>query len=112
MGRDAAVLEVCDVADVTPDIPFKANADGTDLAVFQIGDKYYVTQDACTHGPGCLSEGYVDGVEVECPFHQGKFDIITGQPTAAPCTVPLKTWAVIRRDSKICVTRREQAPDA
>jgi nitrite reductase/ring-hydroxylating ferredoxin subunit len=39
-----------------------------------------------------LSEGFVEGEEVECPFHQGRFNIRTGAPTAPPCTIPLKTW--------------------
>jgi nitrite reductase/ring-hydroxylating ferredoxin subunit len=31
-------------------------------------------------------EGFVDGEEVECPFHQGRFHIPTGHPSAPPCT--------------------------
>lgn len=96
-------IELCAVDDVSPDLPFKARMEETDLAVFQVGDCYYVTQDACTHGPGSLCEGYVDGEEIECPFHQGKFNIITGLPSAPPCTEPLKTWKVTVRDGKILI---------
>lgn len=102
MSDEVRLVELCDVANVQPDLPFKAELEGTEVAVFQIGDQYYVTQDLCTHGPGSLAEGYIEGTEVECPFHQGKFDIITGQPTAAPCTEPLRTWKVEVRDGKIC----------
>ncbi len=107
MNEDVRLIELCDVANVQPDSPFKADLEGIEVAVFQIGDQYYVTQDICTHGPGSLSEGYVDGAEVECPFHQGKFDIITGQPTAAPCTEPLRTWQVAVHNGKICATTRQ-----
>jgi nitrite reductase/ring-hydroxylating ferredoxin subunit len=96
-------IELCATADVSPDLPFKASIDATDLAVFQIGESYYVTQDACTHGPGSLCEGYVEGEEIECPFHQGKFNIITGEPTGAPCTEPLKIWKVTVLDGKILI---------
>jgi anthranilate 1,2-dioxygenase ferredoxin subunit len=41
-----------------------------------------------------LAEGWVEGDEVECPFHQGRFHIPGGQPTAPPCTVPLRIWKV------------------
>jgi nitrite reductase/ring-hydroxylating ferredoxin subunit len=98
-------VALCAVGDVSPDLPFKARMDEIDLAVFQVGDSYYVTQDACTHGPGSLCEGYVDGEEIECPFHQGKFSIITGAPTAAPCTEPLRTWNVAVKDGKILIER-------
>ncbi len=105
-------IELCKVEDVTPDVPFKAHLNGQDLAVFQIEDAYYVTEDLCTHGPGSLCEGYVDGDEVECPFHQGKFNIITGKPTAAPCTIPLKTWKVTVRDGAIYVGRQPNGSGA
>ncbi len=75
----------------------------TELAVFQVDGNYYVTQDHCTHGPGSLSEGYLEGSEIECPFHQGRFDVITGEPTLPPCTIRLRTWAVILREGKILV---------
>ncbi len=110
MDHELALVELCNIADVSLDIPFRAKLNGTDVAIFQVADQYYVTQDACTHGPGLLSEGYVEGAEIECPFHQGKFDIITGLPTAPPCTEALKTWKVTVRDGKIYVDARQQSP--
>jgi len=101
MTDDSKFVALCAASDVTPDLPFKAVLDGVDVAVFKVGDAYYVTQDACTHGPGSLCEGYVDGEEIECPFHQGKFSIITGAPTAAPCTAPLRIWKTLLRDGQV-----------
>jgi len=97
------LIELCRAADVTPDQPFKAELNGEQLAVFEVDGKYYVTQDQCTHGPGSLAEGYTEGEEIECPFHQGRFNVISGQPTSAPCTVPLRIWAVTLRDEKIYI---------
>lgn len=105
MADDPSLAMLCSTADVAADTPVKAALDGEDVAVFQVGDRYYVTQDLCTHGPGSLSEGYVDGDEIECPFHQGKFSIVTGAPTAAPCTVALRTWPVVVQGDRICVRR-------
>ncbi len=105
MNQKVDYVELCRTEDVTQDVPFKAELDGVDLAVFQVGDAYYVTEDLCSHGPGSLCEGYIDGDEVECPFHQGKFSIITGMPTAAPCTIPLKTWKVMVREGVILIER-------
>lgn len=112
MEQQIDYVELCGTGDVTPDLPFKAELDGVGLAVFQVGDAYYVTEDLCTHGPGSLSEGYVEDDEVECPFHQGKFNIITGLPAMAPCTIPLKTWRVILRDNKILVNRNQNKAGA
>ena len=105
MNEQLDLVDLCGVSDVSPDMPVKADVDGVDVAVFQIDDKYYVTQDLCTHGPGSLAEGYVEGDEIECPFHQGKFSIVTGAPTAAPCNIPLKIWQVVIKGERICAVR-------
>ena len=65
------------------------------LAVFNLDGEYFVTDDTCTHGPGSLSEGCIDGGIVECDFHNGAFDIRTGAVAAAPCMVPLKTYRTV-----------------
>lgn len=81
----------------------RSEAHGIAFAVFRIGDHYYVTQDACTHGPGSLAEGYVDGEEIECPFHQGRFHIPSGQPSAPPCTIPLRVWDALVIDGQVWI---------
>ncbi|MFM7002767.1 MAG: non-heme iron oxygenase ferredoxin subunit [Limnohabitans sp.] len=70
----------------------KVEKEGLTLAVFNIDGEYFVTDDTCTHGPGSLSEGPIDGEVVECDFHNGAFNIKTGAVVAAPCMIPLKTY--------------------
>jgi nitrite reductase/ring-hydroxylating ferredoxin subunit len=70
----------------------RVEAGGVVVAVFNIEGQFYVTDDACTHGPGSLSEGYIDGDVVECNFHNGQFDIKTGEVVSPPCMVPVKTY--------------------
>ena len=65
------------------------------LAVFNLNGDFFVTDDACTHGPGSLSEGCVEGDIVECDFHNGAFNIRTGEVTAAPCMVPVKIYRTV-----------------
>jgi nitrite reductase/ring-hydroxylating ferredoxin subunit len=83
--------------------PVRIEQDGMAFAVFNLNGQYRVTQDDCSHGPGSLAEGWVEGEEVECPFHQGRFHIPTGQPTASPCTVPLRVWPVRLIDGDIWI---------
>jgi nitrite reductase/ring-hydroxylating ferredoxin subunit len=103
------LVALCDVDEVTEDTPAQVDHEGEMYAVFTHEGAYYVTQDLCTHGPGNLSEGFVEGCEIECPFHQGKFNFITGVPTAPPCTDPLRTWDVTVQDGKICIDPAQQA---
>jgi nitrite reductase/ring-hydroxylating ferredoxin subunit len=88
------LVALCAAADVEPDTPVRVLQDNVAYAVFSLNGQFYVTQDHCTHGPGSLAEGFVMGTEIECPFHQGRFDIRTGQPTGAPCTEALRIWTV------------------
>jgi nitrite reductase/ring-hydroxylating ferredoxin subunit len=105
MPPAACPTVLCDAVAVAADVPARVEHNGTAYAVFLLGDRHYVTQDACTHGPGSLAEGFVDGEEVECPFHQGRFHIPTGQPTAPPCTEPLRVWPARVIDGRICIDR-------
>jgi len=68
--------------------------DGRELAVYRVGDDFHATDDLCTHGEAMLSEGTLEGYEVVCPFHQGMFDIRTGEATAAPCSLALRCYPV------------------
>ena len=85
-------IELCRAADVTVGTPLRVEADGLVVAVFNLDGEYFVTDDACTHGPGSLGEGYVDGDVVECNFHGGQFNIRTGEVVAPPCMEPVKTY--------------------
>ena len=67
---------------------------GRDLAVYTVGDAVYASDDTCTHGQARLCVGFLDGYEIECPLHQGKFDIRDGRPLCAPATQPIRTYPV------------------
>jgi len=110
LDKIRTLFKLCRTSDVCPEQPFKTEMNGEDLAVFEVDGQYWVTQDDCTHGPGRLSEGFVEGNEIECPFHQGRFNILTGEPTSPPCTVPLRTWKTVIQDGKIFIDSNENGP--
>jgi Rieske [2Fe-2S] domain len=53
-------LDLCSTSDVAPGSALKVEIDDLILAVFNIDGEFYVTDDTCTHGPGSLSEGYIE----------------------------------------------------
>lgn len=73
------------------------------IAVYRLADGYYATDNLCTHGAAYLSEGEVEGDEIYCPFHAGAFDIRSGEPVAAPCVIPLKTYPVTVDNDQVFV---------
>ena len=105
IATDSAVkrLELCNTDEVAPGTALKVEIEDLTLAVFNIDGEFYVTDDACTHGPGSLSEGYIDGDVVECDFHQGQFNIRTGEVVLPPCMVPIKTYPVTVVDGKVTI---------
>ena len=74
-----------EVGDVTP-VTFGTR----EVAVFDAQDGIFVSLSRCTHGAANLCDGYFDGTYIECPLHQGLFDVRTGEAKAAPARVPLK----------------------
>jgi nitrite reductase/ring-hydroxylating ferredoxin subunit len=97
------MLQLCSIDEVPEGGAIKVERDGLILAVFHLGDRYYVTDDSCTHGPGSLSEGEIDGEIVECNFHNGAFHIPTGRVEAPPCMVPLKTYPATVTDGQVWI---------
>jgi naphthalene 1,2-dioxygenase ferredoxin component len=67
---------------------------GRDIAVYTVGGEVYATDNTCTHGQARLCDGFLDGHEIECPLHQGKFDVRNGNPTCEPATEALRSYPV------------------
>ena len=92
MNAAPSRVQLCQTTDVPSGEAIKIEIAGLTLAVYNVDNTFYVTDDACTHGPGSLSEGFIDGDVVECNFHNGQFDIKTGEIVSPPCMIPVKTY--------------------
>jgi nitrite reductase/ring-hydroxylating ferredoxin subunit len=96
-------IELCRVADVERGCALRIETEGLVLAVFNVDGEFFVTDDACTHGPGSLSEGYLEGDVIECNFHGGRFNVRTGEVAGPPCMIPVKTYPVALEQDQIFV---------
>jgi nitrite reductase/ring-hydroxylating ferredoxin subunit len=103
MSDTENLIELCAKADIAEGEILKVETGDLELAVYHVEGAFYVTDNACTHGPGELSEGYLDGHVIECDFHQGCFDIRNGQVVAPPCIVALKTYKVVPHDTSVVI---------
>lgn len=54
-------------------------AEGREILLAKVGDKYYATDNRCPHMKGDLSQGKLEGTVVTCPVHGSQFDISNGQ---------------------------------
>jgi nitrite reductase/ring-hydroxylating ferredoxin subunit len=103
MAADGNLIDLCATDDVEPGAVVKIERNGLELAVYNVEGEFFVTDDLCTHGPGSLSEGYLDGYIIECDFHNGAFDIRNGEVAAPPCMIPLKTYKVTVKDGRVLI---------
>lgn len=71
-------------------------------AIYRLADgSIFATDGLCTHGKAHLAEGLIRGRIIECPKHNGRFDIIDGSPQRQPACVALKTYRAQEHDGKI-----------
>jgi len=71
-------IKVASVADVTEGAGKTVEVAGKQIALFNVGGKFYAIDNACKHRGGPLGEGEVDGSTVICPWHGWEYDVTTG----------------------------------
>jgi len=74
------------------------------LAVCNVAGAFHVIDDVCSHGASSLSEGSLLGCELECPLHQGRFDVTTGRATRRPAKKPLRAYRCTTNDGQLYLT--------
>ncbi len=77
--------------------------DGKPIALLRVGGEYFAIEDTCTHAEASLSEGFLDGHEIECPLHGARFDIRTGDALAMPAFEGVKNFPVHTKDGKVFI---------
>lgn len=90
--------------DAVPDEDVVAiDVQGRELAFYGVEGQVYVTDNICTHGHARLSDGFLEGSEIECPLHQGKFDVCSGKAMCAPLTEDIRTYPVKIENGRVYV---------
>ena len=56
------------------------------VILFRKGDQVFCMDDVCTHDGGTLSDGELDGQQLECPRHGARFDLCSGKALTMPAT--------------------------
>jgi 3-phenylpropionate/trans-cinnamate dioxygenase ferredoxin component len=77
------------------------------ITVFNVDGEFYAVDDTCTHQDTSLSEGWLEGCEIECPLHASRFDLRTGRPNSPPAIRALRTYKVQVRDGIVYLSASE-----
>ncbi len=95
---DVVAVDAVPEADVTA-----VYADGQEIALYEDEGEIFATDNLCTHGAARMSDGFLEGREIECPLHQGRFDVCTGQAMCAPLTDNIRVYPVRIENKRVFV---------
>jgi len=79
------------------------DADGLQVAVFNLNGEFHAIEDVCAHDGGDLASGNLDGDTIACPRHGAKFCIRTGAVLSPPAYEDVNTFPVRVADGRVQV---------
>ncbi|WP_019145631.1 non-heme iron oxygenase ferredoxin subunit [Aeromicrobium massiliense] len=85
-------VEAAKLGDVVKGKALGLVIDEVDVALVRDGDNVYAISDWCSHAQVPLSDGDVEGCEIECYLHGSRFDVRTGEALNLPATEPVPTY--------------------
>jgi 3-phenylpropionate/trans-cinnamate dioxygenase ferredoxin component len=86
------MLRAAALGDVPEGGTLAVEVDGVEVALVRTEDEVFAIHDECSHASIPLSEGEVEGCEIECWLHGSMFDLRTGKPTNLPATEPVAIY--------------------
>ena len=90
-----ARYRVAAVADVPVESLKKVEVGRTPVCLAHAEDgNFYALNDVCTHEEFSLCDGELWGMDVECPQHGSRFNLVTGKVTGLPAVIPATTYPV------------------
>jgi len=95
---DVLALDLVPEADVTSVI-----VEGREIALYEVEGEVFATDNLCTHGAARMSDGFLEGREIECPLHQGRFDVCTGKAMCAPLSQDIRVYPVRIENKRVLV---------
>ena len=97
-------IEVCVSTFLKTEDVLRFDHENKTCAIYRLADgSLRATDGICTHGNTHLADGLVKGRLIECPKHNGRFDVADGSAQRPPVCVALKTYKVREHDGKIFI---------
>jgi Na+-transporting NADH:ubiquinone oxidoreductase subunit F len=95
---------VCGVDDLENEDVLRFDRGDETYAIYRSATgEFYASEGLCTHGRACLADGVVMDNLIECPKHNGRFDLRDGSVQRSPVRVPLKMYEVKIEAGKVLV---------
>ena len=96
-------LEVSEESGIEVEDILRFDHNNKTYCIYKLEDGFFATDGFCTHEAVHLEDGLVIDDEIECPMHQGTFNIKTGKAISPPACEDLKTYPVKVDNGKILI---------
>jgi 3-phenylpropionate/trans-cinnamate dioxygenase ferredoxin subunit len=94
MAEAEAWHRVASLSDLKEGEVIDARAGDAQVALCRIDGRVHALDDMCPHAFAQLSQGFVEGGEIECPLHGARFEIATGRCTSPPADEDVRVYPV------------------
>ena len=96
-------VPVLSVAELLPGQAAEVTVGGKAVALFNVGGTFHAITNLCPHRGGPLGQGFVEGSQVSCPWHNWTFDVTTGENVAS-ADLKVARYEVRVEDGQVCVS--------
>ncbi len=96
-------VQACTTDDIDDEDLLRFDHDDKTYCIYNTPDGFFATDGYCSHEDEHLENGIVIDCVIECPLHQGRFDVRSGQALSAPVCVDLTTWPVKVEEGKVYI---------
>jgi ferredoxin-NADP reductase/nitrite reductase/ring-hydroxylating ferredoxin subunit len=109
--NDDDFVRVAETKDIQISQMKEVQIDSEDVCIANVDGKYYAIGNVCTHEGGPLADGVLEGYEVECPWHQSRFDVRTGEVRGPPASESEPTYEIKIDGNSILVKKRSTSTE-
>lgn len=97
----AVEVPVCRADQLSPGQVRHVKVGKRDIALVRVGDEFFALSNICRHAFAPLSDGFVEGYVLTCPWHGWRYDVRDGSTDHPDADVA--TFAVTVRDGEVLV---------
>jgi len=91
---DSGFVKVADGGELSPGDRKAVDVGGEQVLLVNVDGTIYACDEVCTHAYAALSEGDLNGDELECPLHGANFNVTTGECLTPPAEDNLRVYPV------------------
>ena len=91
---ESGFVKVAEVGEISPGEMKVVEVGEEQILLVNVEGNIHACDDICSHAYASLSEGDLNGDEVECPLHGSAFNVITGEALTPPAEDNIRVFEV------------------